>query len=103
MYLFLALIREMAHIVDMQTTLNEIELTPVSLSLFLWYAKDACNWSGNPFLNGNRDFTKADRGNLTQLKAGGYLTTERAEHDDSFIVFSEKGKALAMRHGIEID
>ena len=79
------------------------EITPASLDLFLFYARDAGNWSGNPSLDGNRDFTKEDRGNLTQLKKAGLLTTyETRDPDGVWINFTEAGKALALKHGVAL-
>lgn len=77
-------------------------LTPKSLELFLWYAKDASNWSGLPYIGGNREFTKADRGNLTQMKRAGLLSTRKDEFGE-YITFSESGRELAKQHGIEIE
>jgi hypothetical protein len=77
-------------------------LTPASLKLFLFYAEDACNWDGNPWLNGNRDFTKEDRGNLTQLKRTGLLLTFKDDELGEYIQFTDAGKAFALTHGIKI-
>lgn len=85
----------------MVTKTNEVTLTEGSLSLFLWYAKDASNWGGAPWLDGNRDFTREDRGYLTQLKKAGLLTTTR-EGSGEFIVFTPSGISLAGEHGIVI-
>lgn len=77
------------------------QLTETSLKLFIAYAKDAGNWSGQPLVGGNVGGSKEDRGNLTQLKRQGYIQTFTDE-GDAFIVFTEKGKALAAEHGIDL-
>lgn len=84
----------------MKTT---IAMTEASQKLFRFYSKDASNWSGNPYLGGNRDFTKEDRGNLTHLKKLGLLTTTRDEFGE-YITFTEDGKKLAKElFGVEIE
>lgn len=70
--------------------------------MFLFYAADAGNWGGNPWLDGNRDFTAADRGNLTQLKQAGLLVAQDHGEGDVYIVFTDAGKALAAEHGIDL-
>jgi hypothetical protein len=50
-------------------------LTSASLDLFLAYAEDAGNWSGNPWVDGNVSLDAAGRGNLTDLKRKGLLQT----------------------------
>jgi hypothetical protein len=72
-------------------------ITPRSLELFLAYANDAGNWSGQPLFDGSKE----DRGNLTQLKQAGLLTTFTDE-GCLWIDFTEAGVALAAQHGIEI-
>jgi len=75
-----------------------MKLTPQSLALFLSLAEQADSWSGTPLL----EITSEERGNLTQLKKAGLLST--FEHDgDDWVRFSEEGKAYASHHhGIEI-
>jgi len=83
----------------MRTTVEKI--TDKSLKLFLAYAADAENWNGEPLVGGNIKATKESRGNLTQLKKTGYITT----FDDDGCVwmsFTDNGKKLAADHGIEI-
>lgn len=82
--------------------MSDTDITARSLELFLWYAEDAGNWSGNPWLDGNRDFTAEDRGNLTQLKKAGLLRTQEHEPGQAYIIFTAKGAELAARHGIDI-
>lgn len=76
-------------------------ITETSLALFLAYAKDACNWNGQPMVGGNVGGSKEDRGNLTQLKRAGLVTTES---DDGclWLQFTPAGVALAASHGIDV-
>lgn len=76
-------------------------ITAKSRDLFLAYAEDAANWSGNPLVGGNVGGSKEDRGNLTQLKRAGLLKTW-AEEGHVWIAFTAAGKALAMEHGIDL-
>jgi len=77
-------------------------LTDASLDLFLRFAKDAGNWSGQPLVGGNFTVTRQDKGNLTDLKKHGLLTTF-ADDGDAWIDFTPSGKALAAQHGIVIE
>ena len=81
-----------------------MNITAKSLELFLAYAKDADNWSGNPLVGGNVGGTKEDRGNLTQLKKAGLLVTEQDQDDRScqWVYFTPAGRELAASHGIEL-
>lgn len=81
--------------------MENIKLTDASLKLFLFYAEDAGNWAGTPYLNGNRTFTKEDRGNLTQLKKAGLLRTS-GPGNSAFIIFNDSARALAREHGIPV-
>lgn len=77
-----------------------MNITQESLNLFLQYAKDACNWNGEPLVGGNVIHTTKENGNLTQLKKAGLLTT--IDDGEIWIRFTEAGKALAAEHGIEV-
>jgi hypothetical protein len=77
------------------------QLTEASKQLFLAYATDAGNWSGQPMIGGNIPATPEARGNITDLKRKGFITTFRDRGSD-FIVFTEKGKSLAATHGVLI-
>lgn len=77
------------------------DITDTSLELFLDYARDAGNWSGTPLIGGNVGGSKEDRGNLTQLKRAGLITTFEWE-GDKWIDFTDAGRALAAEHGVEI-
>lgn len=74
-----------------------MNLTAESLTLFLDLANDAGNWSGTPLV----DITNAERGNLTDLKRKGLLSTMESD-GDSFAMFTAAGVALAASHGIDI-
>lgn len=76
------------------------DITPASLNLFLALAKEAGDWNGAPLYEGN---SKAERGNLTQLKVAGLLTTERDDDSDClWVYFTDAGKALAAQHGVAL-
>lgn len=75
------------------------KLTEASLLLFLAYARDAGNWSGNPLVGGNVGGTKEQRGNLTQLKRAKLVVTFTDE-GNTWLRFTERGAALAAEHGI---
>ncbi len=81
--------------------MKTIQITEKSKALFLAYADDACNWSGNPLVGGNVGGSKEDRGNLTQLKQAGLIKTE-VDEGCTWIIFTEEGKAYALANGIEI-
>jgi hypothetical protein len=76
-------------------------ITEKSLEVFLMYAKDAGNWGGTPCIGGNVGGGKEERGNLTQLKQAGLICTQQ-DGGDSFITFTDAGKALAAQHGVSI-
>lgn len=69
-------------------------LTPDSLALFDALAADAGDWSGTPLI----ECSPAERGNLSDLKRKGLLTT--FEHDgDLFAHFDPAGVALGDARG----
>lgn len=68
-----------------------------SLNLFIALASDADNWSGQPLI----DITKEQRGNLSDLKKKGLITTFRDDGCD-WADFTDEGIALAAEHGISI-
>jgi len=77
-------------------------VTDRSLALFLEYASDAGNWSGTPLVGGNVGGSKEDRGNLTQLKRSGLVTTDASE-GHRWLIFTQAGRELARDHGIKIE
>lgn len=80
---------------------NELGITNTSLEVFLAYARDAGNWSGTPCIGGNVGGGRSERGNLTQLKKAGLITTFNSDRCD-FVAFTDKGKKFAATMGIEI-
>jgi hypothetical protein len=76
-------------------------ITPQSLALFLEFARDAGNWDGQPLVGGNVQITKEERGNLTQLKVEGLLTTFTQDRL-TWVTFTDAGRALAKQHGVEL-
>ena len=76
-------------------------ITETSLALFLAYADDSGNWSGTPLVGGNVGGSKEERGNLTQLKRAGLITTLESD-GDMFVSFTDAGRALAAQHGLTI-
>ena len=77
------------------------EITKISLDLFLAYARDAGNWSGNPLVGGNVGGSKEERGNLTQLKQAGLIDTFVSD-GFTWISFTDAGRTFALKHGVEI-
>lgn len=74
------------------------QLTPASLALFVSLVEDAPNWSGQPAAW----VSASDRGNLTDLKVKGLITTF-VDRGDPFAVFTDKGKALAAELGYDTE
>lgn len=73
------------------------KLTEASLALFKALADDAANWSGTP----PAWVSKEERGNLTQLKRAGLLTTF-VDEGDPFAQFTDAGIAFAAEQGIDL-
>jgi hypothetical protein len=81
-----------------------MNLTKRSIDLFVAYAEDADNWSGSPLVGGNVGGSKEDRGNLTQLKKAGLITTDYVREDDcTWINFTKMGIEYAAALGITIN
>ena len=76
-------------------------ITNTSKELFEAYARDAIHWAGTPLVGGNVGGTKEERGNLTQLKEAGLIETFR-EEGDTWVAFTDKGRAYAATLGIVI-
>lgn len=74
-------------------------LTTRSLDLFLAYARDAANWSGTPLVGGNVPSGREERGNLTQLKRAGLVTTFVSD-GDTWLEFTAAGRELASYCGV---
>ena len=81
--------------------MTTVILTEASTALFLEFARDADNWNGQPLVGGNVTITKEERGNLTQLKRAGLVTTF-VEEGNTRLDFTDAGKALAATHSIKI-
>jgi len=81
-----------------------MKISERSKQLFLDYARDAGNWSGTPLVGGNVGGSKEDRGNLTQLKRAGLITTIVDDEDRSltWVIFTKAGIAFAREHGVEV-
>lgn len=71
-------------------------LTFASAALFVTLVDDAGNWSGTPIV----EVTPAQRGNLTDLKEKGLLTTQ-ADRGVVFAYFTAKGVELAKSLGLD--
>jgi len=77
-------------------------LTEDSVRLFKDIANDAGNWGGTPMVGGNVCTTKADLGNLTDLKKHGLLSTFESD-GCQFVSFTKKGVYTAEFYGIKLD
>jgi hypothetical protein len=85
----------------MTTTIKTTDLTPATLALFTALCKDAHHWSGVPLL----DVTPAEKGNLTDLKKLGLIST--TQDDDNrkcvWVEFKQAGRELAKQIGHDLD
>lgn len=77
------------------------QLTPASQALFNALAEDSPNWSGTPPTDGNVGMSKEGRGNLTQLKRAGLVTTF-SDEGVTWVCFTDKGVALARQQGFQM-
>lgn len=78
-----------------------IAITEKSKEIFLAYARDAENWAGTPLIGGNVGGGKEERGNITQLKRAGLVTTFNDE-GFTFVQFTPAGIAYAKENGVEV-
>jgi len=78
---------------------NKIELTVASKALFLAYANDAGNWGGIPLVGGNVGGSRADAGNLTDLKKKGLLCTFESDKLE-WVSFTPAGIDYALENGV---
>ena len=84
-------------------TNTTINITEESKNLFIAFAEDSGNWDGMPVLGGNVDVSKEQRGNLTQLKKEGLITTEyEPEERLTWLTFTEDGERYANELGINL-
>jgi hypothetical protein len=81
-------------------TLN-INLTEDSKKLFVALVEDAGNWGGTPMWGGNVGGSKADNGNLTDLKVKGLVRTFDSD-DLEWVQFTDAGRAFAASLGLTI-
>ena len=81
-------------------------LTGESLRVFMAYAEDAGNWGGMPLVGGNVGGTREERGNLTDLKRKGLITTHVEKNgggdgsDIVWITFTDEGRKFAEDSGV---
>lgn len=73
-----------------------MNLTPASQALFEAIARNLGNWSGTPPCYDH--ITKENRGNLTQLKRAGLVTTFRSDGEE-WIDMTNAGLAKATAAG----
>ena len=76
------------------------KITAASQELFTLLAEDAGNWGSMVPTDGNIDMTAAQRGNLTQLKKAGLVTTTQYE-GAAWVLFTAAGVAYAEELGIK--
>lgn len=74
---------------------TQTDLTPASIDLFKSLVKMAPDWSGSPLV----EVTRQERGNLTDLKVKGLLTTQDSD-GCMFANFLPAGVALATELGL---
>ena len=67
-------------------------MTTETLALFASLWNDADNWGGEPLL----DIEKEQRGNLTDLKKRGLLTTFKMD-GDQWVKFTDAGREFAAQ------
>ena len=77
----------------------DLSITDTITAVFLAYAKDAGNWNGSPLVGGNVGGSKAERGNLTQLKKAGLIETQ-VDEGCTWIYFTELGREYARELGV---
>jgi len=78
-------------------TATQMTLTTESHALFMELAGSAGDWNGQPVV----DVSREQRGNLTDLKKVGLLTTFKSD-GCQFADFTASGIAYAAQHGITI-
>lgn len=79
-----------------------MKITEQSKALFMAYANDADNWSGEPLVGGTvkSNNPKEDRGNLTQLKRAGLVETF-TDDNGTWLRFTDAGRAYAKTLGVD--
>lgn len=81
-----------------------MELTPASQEVFMKYAKDAHNWSGEPWVSaGNVKCTEAMKGNLSDLVKKGLIEIEEPFGDgQTCVIYTALGIAYAESLNINL-
>jgi len=77
------------------------KITDESKRIFVAYARDSVNWAGTPLVGGNVGGSVGERGNLTQLKRAGLITTQ-VDEGETWISFTAKGIEYAKSLKIDI-
>jgi hypothetical protein len=76
-------------------------LTAASQELFVAFANDSANWGGMVPTDSFGGLTKAQTGNLTDLKVKSLIETQ--DYDGAtWVTFTEAGAAYAASLGIEV-
>lgn len=78
-----------------------MKISPRSQEVFVAYAKDAGNWNGMPLVGGNVGGSKEERGNLTQLKRAGLITTT-VDEGCTWMIFTDAGIEFAKEFGVDL-
>lgn len=73
----------------------DLNITLQSNEVFRRYAEEANDWAGSPMVDGNVE----ERGNLTQLKKAGLITTFMSD-GIKWLCFTSTGKMYAEELGI---
>ena len=81
----------------------KVGLTRDTLHLLALFAKDAPNWSDHPYVGDNFTITPSLKGNLTDLKQKGLITTQYDEDAGmDYVTFTDAGKIVARIVGFPI-
>ena len=77
-----------------------MSITEKSKEVFTMFYNDAGNWTGTPGVGLNVGGTKEERGNLTQLKQAGLISTW-VDEGVTWIEFTDAGLAYAKELGLK--
>lgn len=80
------------------TAREALGITQASFDLFKKFAMDAGNWGGMPLVGGNFQLSQADKGNLTDLKKHGLLTTW-VDEGLAWVQFTDRGAEIGRTLG----
>lgn len=81
-----------------------ITLTPDTLTFFRSLVDDSGNWGGEPMIGPNGNLpgdASAHRGHLTALKRAGLVTSFK-DRGDTFVKFTDAGRAYANDLGMQV-